>query len=65
MLTLPFKSSGKIVPHQYLYGWFVNDLSIPCVFGSACLARKQADKTTGTIRAEEFRAQVAAALKTW
>ena len=33
VLTLPFKSSGKIVPHQYLYGWFVNDLSIPCAFG--------------------------------
>ncbi len=65
VLTLPFKSSGKIVPRSYLYGWFVNGLSIPCAFGVTCSARTQADNTTATIRAEEFRAQVAAALKTW
>ena len=66
VLTLPFKSSGKIVPRQYLYGWFVNGLSIPCTFSNTtCAARVQADKTTATIRAEEFRAQVIAALKTW
>jgi hypothetical protein len=65
VLTLPFKSNGNIVPHQFLYGWFVNGLLIPCTFNTSCAARTQADNTTSAIRAEEFRAAVAAALKTW
>jgi hypothetical protein len=65
VLTLPFKSSGTIVPHTYTYGWWVNNLSVPCAFGASCAALTQADNTTNEVRAEEFRAQVRAALKTW
>lgn len=65
VLTMPFKSSGTIVPHTYVYEWWVNNLSVPCPFNTACAARTQADNTTNEVRAEEFRAQVRAALKTW
>lgn len=65
VLTLPFKSGGTIVPHTYTYGWWVNGLLVPCEFGVGCAALTQADSTTGVVRAEEFRAQVRAALKTW
>ncbi len=65
VLTLPFKSSGTIVGHTYTYGWWVNNLLIPCAFGVNCSARVQADNTTNIVRSEEFRAQVRAALKTW
>jgi hypothetical protein len=68
VVTLPFKSRGSIVPHTYAYGWWVNNLLIPCPFSAtdnSCAALGQADATTGKIRAEEFRAQVRAALKTW
>lgn len=65
VLTLPFKSGGTIVPHTYTYGWWVNNLLVPCAFGTSCAALTQADNTTGIVRAEELRSQVRAALKTW
>jgi len=43
----------------------VNDLQIPCTFGTGCAARLQADATTGQFPPEILRAIVRAALKTW
>jgi hypothetical protein len=64
-LVLPFKVHGVVRPRAYTYGWWVNDLHVPCTFGVACAARVQADATTATVRPEIFRALVRAALKTW
>lgn len=65
LLTLPFKNGAVITPHPYAFGWWINDLSIPCAFGVACAARVQADNTTAKFTQEIFRAQVRAALQTW
>ena len=65
VITLPFKSSGSIAGRTYTYGWWVNNLSVPCAFNTGCGALTQADATTGQLRAEEVRAQVRAALQTW
>ncbi|MFL5824267.1 MAG: serine hydrolase [Solirubrobacteraceae bacterium] len=56
VLTLPFKSAGSISGHTYAYGFWVNDVLIPCTFPVQgqpnCAARNQADSTTRQIRAE-------------
>lgn len=65
VLTLPFKSSGAAAPRTYAFGWWVNNLKIPCSFGTACTAKNQADNTTAKFNPEIFRAQVRAALQTW
>lgn len=62
---LPFKKNGVVVPRTYTYGWWVNDLVVPCAFGVSCSARVQAGATTRLMRGEEFRALIRAALKTW
>lgn len=64
-LTLPWKSGGVVASRTYTYGWWVNDLTVPCGFGTTCAARTQADATTGRFRPEIFRALVRAALQTW
>ncbi|MEI7743892.1 MAG: serine hydrolase [Chloroflexota bacterium] len=64
-ITLPFKSKGVLTPRTYTYGWWVNDLMVPCAFGATCSARTQADAVTRQIRVEELRVLIRAALKTW
>jgi hypothetical protein len=68
-ITIPFKSAGTIVPHDYVYGRFGNDFVINCVPGSgACSADVNAQRAIGTLGpwgAETYRAQIAAAIATW
>jgi hypothetical protein len=63
--ALPVKTDAVITPTTYAYGWWVNNVSIPCAFGSVCAARTQADSTSARFDPELFRAQVRAALQTW
>jgi hypothetical protein len=66
-ITLPFKSSGTIVPTSFVYGRFVNDLVIPCVVNSGCAAETKARSAIDTLGtgAETFRSEIRAALSTW
>ncbi len=68
-ITLPFKSGGVITPVDYVYGRFANDFLIPCLPGSgSCSADTKATAaitTLGTVGAEIYRQQIAAALVTW
>jgi hypothetical protein len=65
VLQLPFKSAGSVVLHPYTYGWWVNNVSIPCAFGVTCTAKTQADNTTNSFLPEIFRHQVDLALQGW
>lgn len=65
-LTLPFKrTDGTIRSQPYVYGWWVNNVSIPCQFGVSCAAKVQADNTTSEFDPEIFRALVSQALQNW
>jgi hypothetical protein len=67
VLQLPFKASpgGSVVAHAYAFGWWVNNLSIPCAFDVSCSALTQADNTTSSFDPEIFRHQVDLALANW
>ncbi len=67
IMQLPFKSApgGSIVLRNYAYGWWVNNVKIPCAFSVNCTAKVQADSTTNKFDPEIFRAQVALALQNW
>jgi hypothetical protein len=74
-MTLPFKSSGSIVPTDYVYGRFIDGLFINCApkgagetvaqAESRCLAYKKANAAYNKAGDELFRTQVRAALQTW
>jgi hypothetical protein len=68
-MTLPFKSGGVIVLHDYVFGRFGNDFVLGCLPGSgACPADVKAQSAIGTLGsrgAETLRQQIAAALVTW
>ncbi|MBV9487879.1 MAG: serine hydrolase, partial [Frankiaceae bacterium] len=66
IMQLPFKTAGgSVVLHNYAYGFYVNDLSIPCAFNTTCAAKTQADDTTNQFLPEIFRHQVDLALANW
>jgi hypothetical protein len=73
-MTIPFKSSGRLVPTDYVFGEFVDQMSINCgwqgtksaaTYGSECPAWANANTAIGTAFNELFRSQINAALKTW
>jgi hypothetical protein len=69
VMVLPFKSSGTIVPTDYVYTRFGNDFVVSCVPGSSgCpddTAEVVAITTVDAGGAETYRQQIAAALTTW
>jgi hypothetical protein len=64
-VLIPFKSSGQVVKHAYLFGDFVNDLVIPCAPGSGCTAENNAGSNLGRTAAQAARPIIHAALQTW
>lgn len=66
VLTLPVKSStGAVLPIDYAFGWWINELQLPCAFGTSCTARTQANSVISRLDSELFREQVRTALATW
>jgi hypothetical protein len=75
IISLPAKVSGTISPRLYVFGRFVEKLSMPCRFqnpgesaasyGSVCPPWKTANDTLAKARDESLRAQVRSALATW
>jgi hypothetical protein len=74
-ITIPFKSGATIVPTDYVYGRFVDGLTIPCAVKSAsettaqaearCAKYKAANKAMNDAGTELFRSVIRAALQTW
>jgi len=74
-ITIPFKARGVVVPTDYVYGRFVNALTIPCQVKGAnettaqaearCSKYKKANAAYTTAGTEMFRTIIRAALKTW
>ena len=74
-ITIPFKSGATIVPTDYVYGRFVDGLTIPCAVKGAsettaqaearCAKYKAANKAMSDAGTELFRSVIRAALQTW
>jgi beta-lactamase family protein len=64
-MVIPFKKDGAIVKQSYLFGDFVNDLVIGCVYKSGCAAETSATDAIFATAAEASSSTIRAALATW
>jgi hypothetical protein len=63
LVVIPFKVKGKVVLRGYVYGGFVNDLTVPC--SASCAIGNNAGTTLGNVGAHEAASTIASALRTW
>ena len=64
-MSVPFKANGVVTPRVYVYGSWIDSLTINCSAGVNCTQKVNADNAINRSTAEMFRSTIRAALATW